>query len=250
MTLTQIQALSRYYATGDQSDTSFSDADILMLSNPNYRRMIAVALKAVGDWTLGAEAKAQVNIAAGSRTIAFPAALVRLKSVEIKYPSSAQEYRPARQMPKDFRFPVSEDDYTTGWPMYSLAGSSMKIFLSSKLSDITAVANGVNVYTENDITALATGTDTTILPEFAVTLLSKLNALDYCVANDHAKQNSLRAQIGQTPAEGVQATGEWATFLSFLSNRADDRRPSIGVRREEYGDRGGRGDVTAGASCR
>ncbi len=252
MQLTDIRSLSRYLATGDASDTSFTDANILMLSNANYHKLVAMAVRAVGDFNMVGRTKLQRSIAAATRSYSLPTTFLVIKAVEVKYPSSAQDYEKAEQISHHKIGPRGKDDYTTPTPEYDLYGSTLELFLPAKTSDILAVTNGINIYYEDEITALSGATDETILPEFANRLLCLMNAADYCMANEHAKLSAIKAEIGQMPLDGMAATGETAVFLNFLASRSEDKRPRLSPRREDYGQgeamRGSGGDRSANFS--
>ncbi len=238
MTLTEIQALSRYYATGDDVDLNFDDADVLRQSNVNYRKMIAMAIKAVGDWNMNGRATATSNIAAGTREIAMPTTFLVLKAVEVLYPSSAQNYKKATQISQNTLAPRGKDDYVSQRPEYDLYGSTLELFVSAKTADIEAVTNGVKIYYEDEIDALVSAANETILPEFANDLLCKMNAKDYCMVNDYQRYAMLKTEIGRAPTLNSPATGDIATFLNFLSSRSKDKRASIRPRKEDYGQMG------------
>jgi hypothetical protein len=236
MTLTNIRSNSRYFALGVSTDTAFSDADILLRSNQNYGRLIAMALRAQGNWSIVGRTKVQTSIAAATRQYLLPTTFLSLKGVEIKYGAGATEYVTADLISESEFAGFSRDSYTTATPKYAVFGGYIEIFLPAKTADIVAVTNGINIYYQDDITALSGASDETILPEFANDLLAMMNARDYCGVNGlTTRLGWLTSMIGVPQSEETPATGEIAAFLNYLETRLDTKRPRLAVRREDYG---------------
>jgi hypothetical protein len=230
MILTAIRSNSRFLALGNSADTAFSDADILACSNLHYHDLMALAVKAQGDWTLNDQTKLQRSITAATREYALPTTFLTVSRVEVKYPSTSDEYVAATPISESEIPPQGKDSYAPASPQYILRGSKIELFLPNKTADITAVTNGLNVYYNDEITALAATDSETVLPEFANRLLCLLNAKDYCGVNGlNSRLTWLVKEIGN------ENEGATKKYIDFLKGRAKDRRPSIDVRREDYG---------------
>ena len=230
MNLTNIRSNSRFFALGNNADSSFSDADILACSNLNYHELVSMGIRADGSWTLLDKDKAQTSITAATRQYALPTMPLAIKRVEIKYPSTSDDYLAATPIAENSIPPSGLDDYVSLKPEYRLNGTKIEIFLPVKTEDIVAVTNGINIYWEDEVTELAAVGDVTIFPEFVNKLLCLMNARDYCGVNGlNTRLGWLEKQIGD------EETGATSNFLKYLETRSEDKRARIEFRKENYG---------------
>lgn len=225
MTLTNLRALVRYFSLGDSASTDYSDADTLRQLNSAYQQLIILAFSASGDWQFRGNNKQTTSITAGTRQYALPTTFLRINRVEIKYPSSATDYYPAK--PIDYKLIDANglDDYTTSSPQFDIVEDKLEIFVSNKTANITAVTSGILIYYDDEITELATADNEPDIPEPFSRLMALMAAKDYCGVNNMSERLSwIEKEIAK----------EEIKFVEFLSNRNEAKRLSIRFKEEDY----------------
>ncbi len=178
MNLTAIRADTRYIATGDRTNTAYSDTDLDANINHWYNLVLSWILGANGSWQVN-EDYATASIVASQREYILPADILKLNKVYIKSVSTG-EYVEAkhRELRNVTDYP---EDYHPATPEYDLMDNSLFIYLPE---DITAVTDGIKIYYQTNLTELSGASDTPNLPTICTRILSFGAANDYCLANE------------------------------------------------------------------
>src|SRR3990167_1675047 len=181
--LTNLKSLTRFYATGDSTSTSFGDTDILIALNGRYQDAFLLATQNDGDFEFNGDGSQNISITSGTRAYSLATDLFKVSRVEIKYPSSATDYQEAHQLNGGQIQFSGKDNYVSGLPSFDLLGDTIEIFVSAKTADIGAVTNGIKVYYQKELTELADGADEIIFPDVFARFLCLGAAADYCMVN-------------------------------------------------------------------
>jgi len=229
MTLATLRSQARFFALGDSSSTSFSDADTLVAANDAYQQAMVVAFEESGEWQFRGDNSATQSITAATRAYTLPTSFLRILRVDIKYPGGS-DY--VRAVPID-RQSIDHNglaEFTSSTPVFDLQQGKLEIFVSDKTASISAVTDGIIIYYDDEITALAATGDIPEIPKPFARYMGLLMALDYCIAHQLDSQVvSLQKQVDR----------EEARFRKFISNRSEAKRSSLNPRREDYGEMGG-----------
>jgi hypothetical protein len=232
-TLTNLRSLSRFYATGSSTSTVFSDADTLVALNGRYQESFLLASANDGDFEFNGDGSQDISITAGVRAYSLATDLFKPSRVEIKYPSSATDYREAIQVGGS-SMPVGKDSYTASPPQFDLQGDKIEIFVSAKTADIGAVANGIKVYYQKELTELADAANEIIFPDVFARYITIGAAMDYCGVN------GFTSRLNWLMAEHQNQENK---LTEYVANRNKAKRLSISFRKEDYG-AGGEGYVS------
>ena len=220
--LTDIRSAARFQATGNSSNTDFSDADTLLFANQYYGQALSLVMgneKANLYRDTDTDTK---NITAGSNLVAPDADMQSVLRVAIKYPSSSTEYTPANFISLD-SIDCDLDKYVPESFEYTFLDGSLIIFVGVEKTLIEAVASGVKIYNYNEITELSTGTDTPKLIEQFRDYISTGMAWEYCNANElYTKAERIKNRMKELE-QGLKAHN--AIFTKGLS---------IKVRKENF----------------
>jgi len=226
MTLTTLRASARFFALGDSSSTSFSDADSLVAANDAYQQAMVVAFEESGEWQFRGDNSYSQDISASTRAYTLPTAFLRILRVDIKYPGGSGYVR-ATPIDRQSIDHDGLDEFTTSSPMFDLLQGKLEIFVSDKTASIGAVTDGIIIYYDDEITALSGATDAPEIPKPFARYMGLLMALDYCIAHQLDSQVvSLQKQVDR----------EEIRFRKFIANRSEAKRPSLSPRREDYGE--------------
>src|SRR3990167_10918102 len=96
--LTSLKSLTRFLATGDSTSTTFGDTEILISLNGRYQDAFLLATANDGDFEFNGDGSQSISITSGTRAYSLATDLFKINRVEIKYPSSAENYQEARQI--------------------------------------------------------------------------------------------------------------------------------------------------------
>lgn len=181
--LTDLRSAARFQATGNSSNTDFSDADTLLFANQYYGQALSLVM---GNEKANLYRDTEIdskNITAGSNLITPDSDMQSILRVAIKYPASATDYTPAKFISID-SIDCDIDSYVPESFEYTLLDGSIVIFVGVEKSLIEAVTSGVKIYNYNEITELSGGTDTPKLIEQFRDYISTGMAWEYCNANE------------------------------------------------------------------
>src|SRR3990167_1948242 len=216
--LTNLKSLTRFYATGDSTSTSFGDTDILIALNGRYQDAFLLATQNDGDFEFNGDGSQNISITSGTRAYSLATDLFKVSRVEIKYPSSATDYQEAHQLNGGQIQFAGKDNYVSGLPSFDLLGEKIEIFVSAKTADIAAVTNGIKVYYQKELTELAVGADEIIFPDVFARYIAILTAKDFCGVN------GLNSRLSWLESESVKAEGK---LVEYVSTRKRAKRLSI-----------------------
>lgn len=222
-TLTNLRALTRYYAIGDSTSTSFSDTDTLIALNGRYQDSFLLATANDGDFEFNGDGSQDINITAGTRAYALATDLFKPLRVEVKYPSSATDYQEAIQVNEDQIRYYGKDNYIPSRPEFGLLGTKIEIFVSAKTADISAVTSGIKVYYQKELTELVSGSDAVIFPDVFGRYIAIGAAMDYCGVN------GLNARLSWLASEYQK---QEIKLTEYVANRNKAKRLNLGFRKE------------------
>ena len=225
-TLTNLRSLTRFYALADSTSTVFSDADTLIALNGRYQDAFLLATSSDGDFEFNGDGSQSINITAGTRQYSLATDLFKISRVEIKYPSTAENYQQASQIKGGQIDFVGKANYTPGRPEFDLLGDYVEIFVSAKTSEITAVTSGIKIYYQKELTELSAGADEIIFPDVFARYISIGAAIDYCGVNE------LNSRLGWLNGEYEKCA---VKLLDYVSNRNNAKRMGLRFRQEDYG---------------
>lgn len=225
-TLTNLRALSRWYATGDSTSTNFNDADTLVALNARYQDSFLLATSVDGDFEFNGDGSQSISITSGTRSYALATDLFKVNRVEIKYPSTS-DYRPATQITGNL-INSSKDNYA-GSNQFDLTGSKIEIFQGDITANIQAVTNGIKVYYQKELTELSAGSDPIIFPDVFSRYISIGAAIDYCGVS------GLSTRLTWLTSEYQIIENK---LTEFIANRNRTVKNSISFRKESYGGNG------------
>ena len=231
-TLTNLRALTRYYALGDSTATNYSDADTLINLNGRYQDAFLLATQNDGDFQFNGDGSQSISITTGARAYTLATDLFKADRVEIKYPSTATTYQEAKQVDENQIKYYGKDNYTPSPPEFGLLGTKVEIFVSAKTADIASVTDGIKVYYQKELTELSVAGDAIIFPDVFARYICIGAAIDYCGVN------GLNARL--TWLEGEYQKQETKLTL-YVANRNQAKRLSIKFKREDYGEGSGYG---------
>ena len=225
-TLTTLRELTRWYAVGSSTDTSFSDTDTLLSLNSRYQEAFLVATANDGDFEFNGDGSQSISILSGTRSYTLATDLFKVSRVEIKYPSSAETSREAGQINSNQIQGFGKDNYATGRPQFDVFATKIEIFVSAKTSDIEAVSSGITVYYQKTLTELSDGGDTIIFPDVFQRYICIGAAIDYCGIN------SLNTRLQWLTGEYEKTE---AKLTEYVGTRNNAKRNKISFRHEDYG---------------
>lgn len=230
--LTNLRALTRLYAVNDSTSTAYSDTDTLLNLNARYQEAFLLATANDGDFEFNADGSQSISITAAERQYSLATNLFKVSRVEVKYPSSATDYREATQINNNSIRDVGKANYTPGWPEFDLLGTKIEIFVSAKTADIAAVTNGIKVYYQKELTELSSGTDEVIFPDVFARYICAGAAIDYCGVN------GLTTRLSWLTSEHDRLE---VKLTEFVASRNKAKRFSLSFRQEDYGSGSGYG---------
>lgn len=236
-TLTNLRSLTRYYATGDSTNTVYSDTDTLLNLNARYQEAFLLATGEDGEWEFNGDGSQSISITAGTRAYALATDLFKVSRVEIKYPSSATDYQRANPIDGNQIQYYGKDNYVPSVPEVDLIAGKVEIFVSQKTANIEAVSSGIKVYYQKQLTELVNGSDETIFPDVFARYICLGAAIDYCGIN------GLNARLNWLNSELIKQAD---LLREYVANRNRAKRLSIRVRKENYGADNAGGDVSSG----
>lgn len=225
-TLTNLRSLSRWYATGDSSDTTFTDADTLLALNSRYQQAFLLATANDGEFELNGDSTQTISIASGVRAYTLATTLFKILGVEIQYPTTASNYEKAHQIDANSVGYYGKDNYTPLRPEFDLSGTTIEIFVSATTANIEAVTSGILVYYQVELTELSGPEDVIILPDVFERYICTGAASDYCGVN------GLNTRLQWLNAEVLKAESK---LTEFIANRNQAKDSRIGFRKEDYG---------------
>ena len=222
--------MTRFYATGSSTDTSFGDTDILIALNGRYQDAFLLATQNDGDFEFNGDGSQNISITSGTRAYSLATDLFKVSRVEIKYPNTSSEYQEAHQLNGGQIQFSGKDNFVSGLPSFDLLGEKIEIFVSAKTADIGAVTNGIKVYYQKELTELTTGADEIIFPDVFARFLCINAAKDYCGTN------GLLTRLNWLEGESQKAE---VKLLEYTASRNKAKRLNLSMKREEYGFGGG-----------
>jgi hypothetical protein len=225
-TLTNLRSLTRYYATGDSTNTAYSDADTLLNLNTRYQEAFLLATQNDGDFEFNGDGSQSINIVAGTRAYDLATDLFKVSRVEIKYPAAATDYQRANPIDGSQIQYYGKDNYLPSLPEIDLLAGKVEIFVSQKTANIEAVSAGIKVYYQKSLTELVSGSDTTIFPDVFARYIALGAAIDYCGVN------GLGGRLSWLNNE-LQKQSDMLTLYIVDRNKA--KRLSLRPRKENYG---------------
>ena len=224
--LTNLRSLTRFYATGNSTDTSFSDADTLIALNGRYQDAFLLATQNDGDFEFNGDGSQNINITAGVRAFTLATDLYKVSRVEIKYPSTATVYQEAHQVNGGQIQFYGKDNYCPSPPEFDLLGTKIEIFVGDKTANISAVTAGIKVYYQKELTELSDGADPIIFPDCFARYICIGAAMDYCGVN------GLNNRLSWL---GTEYQKQEAKLTEYVATRNKAKRLNINFRREDYG---------------
>lgn len=231
--LTNLRALTRFYATGASDSTTFSDTETLVSLNGRYQEAFLLATANDGDFEFNGDGSQSINITSGTRSYTLATDLFKVSRVEVKYPSSATDYVTAKQITSNQDSFYGKDSYTAGTPEFDLLGTKIELFTSAKTADITAVTSGIKVYYQKELTEMTVAGSEIIFPDVFARYICLGGAIDYCGVNGlNARLNWLNVEHQKIEAK----------LTEYISNRNKAKRNRISFAREDsYGEDSGYG---------
>jgi hypothetical protein len=225
MTLTTLQADARFLVFGDSSNTQYADTDLNRALNRFYRQGVAIVLATANNDFRVAGDTVTANITAATNYVALDSTLIKVKRVDIKYPSSA-DYRQAKEISFQKPMAVGFDKYVAGTnPEYCLFDGNLYFFVGDVAASILAVTSGIKYYFYDDVTDLSSGTDVPALSPLFHSYLSTGAAFVYCRAH---KMNVEAREFERDLAVIEQKLRE--TYARLVEGNR-----SLSVKREDYG---------------
>lgn len=224
-TTDNLRELTRYYALGKSDDTSFSDADTLLNLNARYQEAFLMATANDGDFEFNGDGSENISITSGTRSYTRATDLFKVLRVEIKYPSSSENWQEAHQINSNQIQRSGKDNYTAGRPEFDVVGREIEIFVSAKTADIEAVSNGIKVYYQKELTELAADDSEIIFPDVFARYICLGAAMDYCLVN------GLKNKLAQLEKEYLKMETK---LTLYISNRNKAKRHRITFGKEDY----------------
>ena len=224
-TLTNLRSLARWYALRNSTDTTYSDDDTLLNLNTRYQEAFLLATQNDGDFEFNGDGSQSISITAATRQYSLATDLFKISRVEIKYPSSATDYREAIQITGQIQY-TGKDSYVTSMPQFDILGEKIEIFVSAKTADIEAVTSGIKVYYQKELTELSVGGDEIAFPDAFARYIAIGAAIDYCGPHEMGT----RLNWLNTEHERMEAK-----LTNFVANRNRAKRSSLSFRKEDYG---------------
>lgn len=225
-TLTNLRSLTRYYATGDSTNTAYSDADTLLNLNARYQEAFLLATQNDGDFEFNGDGSQSINITAATRAYALATDLFKVSRVEIKYPAAATDYQRANPIDGSQIQYYGKDNYLPSLPEIDLLAGKVEIFVSQKTANIEAVSAGIKVYYQKQLTELSGASDETIFPDVFARYIAIGAAIDYCGVN------GLGGRLSWLNNELLKQSD----MLSlYVADRNKAKRLSLRPRKENYG---------------
>ena len=225
-TLTELQALARKHAVGSSTDTTWNETDLNLTLNQAYQDLFLIANEAQGDNEIQGDGSQTINITAGTRKYPISSySIFRLSRVEIKYPSSASDYALATQIdPKSID--TGKDNYAPPSPEFDLLSMDyLDIFVPAKTASIEAVASGIKVYFQTDLTELVSGASI-IFPNALANYVAQRAAEIYLTERENYRKATA---IGNMRKEAHTAA------LKYFVSRSTAKRIGMRMRNEDYG---------------
>lgn len=229
-TLTNLRALTRWYATGDSTSTNFSDADTLVALNARYQDSFLLATQNDGDFEFNGDGSQSINITSGVRSYTLATDLFKVSRVEIKYPSTADDYDEAKQITGN-SMTEGKDSYV-GDNEFDIFANKIEIFVSDITANIQAVTAGIKVYYQKELTELVNGTDAIIFPDVFARYIAIGAAIDFCGVNGLATRLSWLSSEYQIIENKL---------TDYIANRNNAKKSSLNFKREDYGNGDGYG---------
>ena len=229
-TLTNLRALTRFYALGDSTSTAFSDTETLNALNGRYQEAFLMATANDGDFQFNGDGSQSISITSGTRSYTLATDLFKVSRVEVKYPSSATDYIEAKTIDAGQIQYYGKANYVASPPEFDLLASSIEIFVSAKTADIGAVTNGIKIYYQKQLTELSVGADEVIFPDVFARYIAIGSAIDYCGVN------GLNNRLSWLTSEHQKAE---MMLTDFVANRNKSKKLRLGLRSENYGQEGG-----------
>ena len=224
-TLTNLKSLTKFYATGSSTDTSFNDTDILISLNGRYQESLLLATSVDGDFEFNGDGSQSINITAGVRAYTLATDLFKPQRVEIKYPSSATNYVEATQINAS-SMNTGKDSYTASPPQFDLMGTKLEIFVSAQTANIEAITAGVKVYYQKELTELVDGANVIIFPDVFARYIAIGAAQDFCGVN------GLNGRLSWLENEHQKQEQK---LTEYVASRNKAKKLSINFRQEDYG---------------
>jgi hypothetical protein len=162
MTLANLKSFARFLATGASSNsTDFADADVLLFLNDYYHEAGQIAMMNGGEWQPFAE-QVKIDLAENQAEYLLTDTDVNIRRVQQVWikPTASSEYLLAnkRDMANIATDPTTYKPYP---PEYDLFEDSIIVYMDA----IPTLEDGIMIYCQTDITALANDTDTPQLPD-------------------------------------------------------------------------------------
>lgn len=175
MTLANIYKLSRFFVFGNNANTAYTDADILLNTNNNYRRLESRAMMVSPSWQPKAT-YSYIDLEADTYKYDLSSDILRMNKVVIKF-NATDDYVAVE--PIDLpSIRESLEDYKPSTPQYDLRDGYLTIYTDQT---ITALANGIKLYAQVGVTDLVNTTDEPDILEPFVDIICIWNALDYAI---------------------------------------------------------------------
>ena|SRR3990167_5485822 len=223
--LTNLRSLTRYYALGDSTSTVYDDASTLLNLNARYQEAFLLATANDGDFEFNGDGSQSISITSGTRAYSLATDLFKVSRVEVKYPLSAENYQEARQInPLRINF-YGKDSYTPGAPEFDLLGTKVEIFVSAKTADIEAVASGIKVYYQKELTELTIAGSEIIFPDVFARYIAVGAAMDYCGVN------GFNSRLSWLDTEHTKLE---VKLTEYVGTRNKAKRNRISFREENY----------------
>ena len=224
-TLTSLRSLTRFYALGDSTDTSFNDADTLVSLNGRYQDAFLLATSYDGDFEFNGDGSQTISITASTRKYSLATDLFKPSRVEIKYPSTSTDYLEATQINSN-SITTGKDNYISATPEFDLLGDYIEIFVSAKTADIEAVTSGILVYYQKELTEMSVAGSEIIFPDVFARYIAIGSAIDYCGVN--GLNSRLSWLEGELQKQELKLT-------EYVASRNKAKRMGIRYHREDYG---------------
>ena len=226
-TVANVLKVARKRLYNDSTDTTLSDTDGILFTNLSLEELVILVLLSSGDWQYKGD-YAVADISAGTNEISFGnlTDLLRINRIEIKYPSSALEYRPATQIDHHSVHNRGLDSYATPNPQFDLFDNGFFFFVSDKKADIQAVSEGIKMWFEIDHAELTATSDTISIVFPCVNILGLMVArMQVRAVQDYSLANDISNEINE----------QKAAIEIYYTDKSTAKRASIRPRREDYG---------------
>ena len=178
MTLENIYKLSRYNVFGRSTDTTYADADLLMNTNKNYRKLEARAMSVSPSWQPRAT-YAEIDLIADVYKYDIDKDIWRVNRLEAKF-NSASKYQIVTPIDLD-NIKESLETYAPDRPEFDLRDGFLTVFTDEIIEDVT---DGLKLYVQKNVTSLLNTTDEPDIVEPFADLLALYNAKDYFLPNE------------------------------------------------------------------